>query len=494
VTETNASQTAATEFACERDRHLFGPGPKRLISLDGGGVRGAISVAFLEQIEAIFTQQAYEDYLTTAEGSSADEPTRERKRDEIAQALRLCDHFDMVGGTSTGALIAGALALGHSTAEIRDFYLERAPKIFRRPFWRIPGLQAKFDARGLQREIDGIVEDRTLDSENLRTGLCVVTKRMDTGAAWIIANNPRAPYWETKKPTESEKGRIGNRYYKLGTLVRASTAAPHFFDPEIIQILAEEEKKEAAKAQIDTDDAMTKGDQKLDEINAALGRFPRLTLLLTKIRALRIARLSRQKGIDPKTHGLFIDGGVTPFNNPSLALLMQVVLEPYGIQWPLGPDNLTFVSIGTGSFRNKLSFKQLGFAGPIKLALQALLSMMSDTQTYALAQMQWLGECPDPWPINSELKTLANEMPWGKHWFRFMRYDVSLEQPWLQEKLKREIKELDVVRYRKMDDPGIIRTIYDIAKVCAEEQVKRSHFFPQRQNAAAPAARRREAS
>jgi hypothetical protein len=69
-----------------------------------------------------------------------------------------------------------------------------------------------------------------------------------------------------------------------------------------------------------------------------------------------------------------------------------------------------------------------------------------------------------------------------------MRYDVSLEQPWLQEKLKREIKELDVLRYRKMDDPGIIRTIYDIAKVCAKEQVKRSHFFPQRQNAAAPAA------
>src|SRR5262249_11716551 len=156
------------------------------------------------------------------------------------------------------------------------------------------------------------------------------------------------------------------------------------FDPEIIQILDEEAKKEAAKAQIDTDDATTKVDQKLGEINAVLGRFPRLTSLLTKIRALRIARLSRQKGIDPETHGLFVDGGVSPFNNPSLALLMQVVLAPYGIRWPLGPDNLTFVSIGTGSFRTRLSFTQLGFAGPVKLALQALRSMMGDTQTYAL--------------------------------------------------------------------------------------------------------------
>ena len=41
-----------------RDRHLFGPGPKRILSLDGGGVRGVISVAFLERIEAILSEQA----------------------------------------------------------------------------------------------------------------------------------------------------------------------------------------------------------------------------------------------------------------------------------------------------------------------------------------------------------------------------------------------------------------------------------------------------
>ena len=51
---------------------------------------------------------------------------------------------------------------------------------------------------------------------------------------------------------------------------------------------------------------------------------------------------------------------MTPFNNPSFALLMQVVLKPYGICWPLGPDKLTFVSIGTGSYRAKLSFTELG--------------------------------------------------------------------------------------------------------------------------------------
>src|SRR5690242_3094920 len=91
-----------------RDRHLFGPGPKRILSLDGGGVRGAISIAFLERLE---------DLVAEIEGR----PTR------------LGDWFDLIGGTSTGAIIASALALGYSARDIHKFYHELAGRVFRRP-------------------------------------------------------------------------------------------------------------------------------------------------------------------------------------------------------------------------------------------------------------------------------------------------------------------------------------------------------------------------
>src|ERR1700691_2807115 len=107
-------------LATARDRHLFGPGPKRLLALDGGGVRGALTVAFLERIEALL---------------------KERHGDEV----RLGDHFDLVGGTSTGAVIAGALALGFKTPQVKEFYLKLAPYAFKRQRWAIPVLQAKFD-------------------------------------------------------------------------------------------------------------------------------------------------------------------------------------------------------------------------------------------------------------------------------------------------------------------------------------------------------------
>ena len=475
-----------------RDRHLFGPGPKRILSLDGGGVRGAISVAFLERIEEIFAEYEYEDWLQTQAGKSASPSEREEKRKHFAATVQLCNHFDLIGGTSTGALIAGALALGFRTDEIKKFYTERAKDIFRRPIWRIPGLQAKFDARGLQQEIDRVVKERTLDSPDLLTGLCVVTKRMDTGSPWILANNPRAPYWETKRRDKNNAGHIGNRDYKLKTLVRASTAAPHFFDPEIVRIIADEDQEQQPRDQpigeAQQDKIAEQADRvedKLAGLNKHLSRFPRMTKWLTRLRALLLVR---NKGHDPDTHGLFVDGGVTPFNNPSIAILMQVVLKPFKICWPLGPDELTFVSIGTGSYRAKLSFRELGWSRNIKLALHSLLSMMNDNQSQALAQMQWLGECPAPWPINSEIGDLANEMPPGRRWFRFMRYDVRLEDSWINKELKDwltseskfPISDEVCCSYRNMDDPKIIEHIYNLAVAAAKLQVKPEHFFPNR--------------
>ena len=77
-----------------------------------------------------------------------------------------------------------------------------------------------------------MVGDRRLDTPDLRTALAVITKRMDTGGAWLVSNNPGGKFWE-----DPEDGSfIGNRNYLLADLVRASTAAPYYFKPQFIQI------------------------------------------------------------------------------------------------------------------------------------------------------------------------------------------------------------------------------------------------------------------
>jgi predicted acylesterase/phospholipase RssA len=38
--------------------------------------------------------------------------------------------------------------------------------------------------------------------------------------------------------------------------------------------------------------------------------------------------------------GLFVDGGVSPYNNPSLPLLMMATTRPFGLCWPTSPEAL----------------------------------------------------------------------------------------------------------------------------------------------------------
>src|ERR1019366_5549705 len=83
--------------------------PARLLSIDGGGLKGLIPA------EALITIEAQLDAIT-------------------GRSLPLSDRFDLIGGTSTGAILAAGLALGLKAADLRDFYLKFGAQIFTKVF------------------------------------------------------------------------------------------------------------------------------------------------------------------------------------------------------------------------------------------------------------------------------------------------------------------------------------------------------------------------
>jgi len=362
--------------------------PKAVLSLDGGGVRGTITVAFLSRLEALL---------------------RERDGDPAA---RLCDYFDLIGGTSTGAIIATALSLGLTTKEIEEFYFKLAPLVFRRPFFRLIGVQAVFDERQLKKEVLGVCGERTLDSEDLKTGLAIVMKRMDTGSPWIITNNSKAPYWNDADGGEH----IGNRHFKLANLVRASTAAPHYFAPEEISI------------------------------------------------------------IDGQPPGLFVDGGVTPHNNPALALFHLATIPDYGFEWPADAEKLLIVSMGTGGFRPRLDPVKARRMTAASLAIKALAGMIADAGTHVLMQMQLMGRTDTPWEINSEIGDLGGYCLPQQPFFTFQRYDARLEADWLAKELGIHLSDKAIEIVRKMEDPEGIPVAYEIGCAAADRYMKANHF------------------
>ena len=175
---------------------LKSKGPKRILSLDGGGIRGAITVGFLEQIEKVL---------------------RDRSGN---QSLKLCDYFDLIGGTSTGAIIASALAIGMEASEIKEMYLKLGGKIFGMKRSWFKRLNATFDKRPLEKELKRLFKDKTIGDSSIKTGLCIVTKRADTGSTWPLINHPEGMFYQDNSPI------------LLRRAVRASTAAPTYFIPE----------------------------------------------------------------------------------------------------------------------------------------------------------------------------------------------------------------------------------------------------------------------
>lgn len=168
-------------------------GPKRILALDGGGIRGTITLGFLDRIEAILRR-------------------RYKKPD-----LRLCDYFDLIGGSSTGAIIAASLAVGMSTAEIRQHYLDLGGHVFSKKRWR--QWTARFDERPLVKQLKATFSDLTIGDSSLCTGLCIVTKRADTGSVWPLINHPDGKFY-------SENSDI-----RIWEALRASAAAPVYFMP-----------------------------------------------------------------------------------------------------------------------------------------------------------------------------------------------------------------------------------------------------------------------
>lgn len=181
-------------------------GPKRILSLDGGGIRGVITLGYLKRVEEILAEQ--HPHITN---------------------FRLCNYFDLIGGTSTGAIIATALALGYSVEQIIDLYEKFGREVFgcKSMLW----IKNRYSHKALVDAMTPILMEYNLGSDKLQTGLCIVTKNATTNSIWPFINHPNAKYYHR------------NKTLRLLDLVRASTAAPTYFKPQDLLVKEEGGKK-----------------------------------------------------------------------------------------------------------------------------------------------------------------------------------------------------------------------------------------------------------
>ncbi len=181
--------------------------PFRILALDGGGIRGAFTAAFLAGIE---------DHLQ----------------------CRICDYFDLVAGTSTGGIIAAALAAGEPVQRIVEFYRQRGPAIFQRPIrnksiggrirdkvlghifpnsgvdydWLVA---PKYEATALRSALEEVFADRTI--EGLNCCRAVIPSVDLTRGQTVVFKTPHLP------------GLVRDRRLRIVDVLLTTTAAPTYF-------------------------------------------------------------------------------------------------------------------------------------------------------------------------------------------------------------------------------------------------------------------------
>ncbi|CAN0497568.1 unnamed protein product, partial [Phaeothamnion confervicola] len=173
--------------------------------------------------------------------------------------------------------------------------------------------------------------------------------------------------------------------------------------------------------------------------------------------------------------GLFVDGGLSPHNNPALQLLMLATMKGYGFKWPTGADKLLMISIGTGWMRPRLDLDKGTRMFSAMLAASALKSVNWDAQVNTLKILQWLSDPRRPWTINSEVGSLHGETlvidAEGRGLLRFERYDIAFEAQWLKSNLGVDMAESAARALNDFTNPAVMATSYELARKAAKVQV-----------------------
>lgn len=192
-TESLSSDTSSFFMPEER-------GPLKILSIDGGGIRGILPLYYLARLE-----------------KELQRPCREL--------------FDLIAGTSTGGIIALALSIGHSAETLLDLYLRQGGQIFEKRGWTSGPFGPKYQASGLMDILHEYCGNYMLS--DARVPVLVTSYEMDEG---------KPLYFCSHYPDVD----IGQPKYDMlmSDAARATSAAPTYFEPaEVIATNSEGEEE-----------------------------------------------------------------------------------------------------------------------------------------------------------------------------------------------------------------------------------------------------------
>jgi hypothetical protein len=171
---------------------------------------------------------------------------------------------------------------------------------------------------------------------------------------------------------------------------------------------------------------------------------------------------------------IFVDGGVTPYNDPALQLFLMATMKAYGLGWPSGERELLLVSVGTGfnpKANENLKRSRMHIAYNAA-SLPAAMMFGAMNQQDILCRV--LGRCKAGHAIDREIGSLhAEDGPTKQKLFTYLRYNVELSREGLDALGLPHIDPETVIR---LDSVEHVEELSAIGKALASRELSKSHF------------------
>lgn len=332
----------------------------------------------------------------------------------LGKEFRLSTYFDYIGGTSTGAIIAAGLSLGMSVQELLTFYEKKGEAMFDKAFL-LKRVRYFYNDGPLLRELQNTFGKTSID---LQSGA------FKTLLLVVTMNRSTDSPWPVSNNPNAKYNAASrtdcNLKIPLYQLVRASTAAPAYFRPETLQ---------------------------WDPSN-------------------------------PDKTFVFVDGGVTPYNNPAFLMYRMATQKPYGLNWKTGEKELLIVSVGTGSAPSPGTYDNL-----LQTVKELPNNLMYAIQVDQDINCRTVGRCIYGAPIDRELGDMipldANgqiqplESSAGRH-FNYVRYNADLSPQGLED-LK--LQHIDSDEVREMDSVEYMPQLREVGRAYGKQQVNVGKHF-----------------
>ncbi len=129
----------------------------RILAIDGGGIRGIYPAYILQRIQEEFD-------------------------------IKYSQYFDLIVGTSTGSIIAAALATDYPITDIVGLYEKRGKKIFKRKLLGWDGIFAsRYSSKSIRKELVHAFGEKTLS--DTKTRLIIPTTDIGNGCVHVVKSN-----------------------------------------------------------------------------------------------------------------------------------------------------------------------------------------------------------------------------------------------------------------------------------------------------------------